>query len=242
MKLKDLIKEGLDPKAQKFLDAIQVIDRDIKDLKNITVDATPQGNWSVYFKGKRMGTINGKVLDDSTIMKYGLEESTIKSVNEVSDETYLIHRFTSSGQDAAQNFIDDNNIDAKKLVKYLKPTDNEGMRNRYMVRDIIGGKTDNNTKQKFIKLFKESVNKSKLNEAEEVTLMQLDPAKQKQVQAFVKFFGGKILQIFDGIHGNIVDIKMSDSNWRMDTQDLKDLISLKIRWIEFDKQTVSIGF
>ena len=43
-------------------------------------------------------------------------------------------------------------------------------------------------------------------------------------------------------HGNIVDIKMSESNWRMDTQDLKDLISLKIRWIEFDKQTVSIGF
>ena len=160
MKLKDLIKEGLDPKAQKFLDAIQVIDRDIKDLKNITVDATPQGNWSVYFKGKRMGTINGKVLDDSTIMKYGLEESVSKSINE----------------------------------------------------------------------------------AEEVSFMQLDPAKQKQVQQFVKFFGGKILQIWDGIHGNIVDIKMSDSNWRMDTQDLKDLISLKIRWIEFDKQTVSIGF
>jgi hypothetical protein len=152
--------EGLDPKAQKFLDAIQVIDRDIKDLKNITVDATPQGNWSVYFKGKRMGTINGKVLDDTTIMKYGLEESVSKSINE----------------------------------------------------------------------------------AEEVTFMQLDPAKQKQVQTFVKFFGGKIVQIFDGIHGNIVDIKMSDSNWRMDTQDLKDLISLKIRWIEFDKQTVSIGF
>ena len=85
MKLKDLIKEGLDPKAQKFLDAIQVIDRDIKDLKNITVDATPQGNWSVYFKGKRMGTINGKVLDDSTIMKYGLEESSIKSVNEAEE-------------------------------------------------------------------------------------------------------------------------------------------------------------
>jgi hypothetical protein len=77
IKLKDLIKEGLDPKAQKFLDAIQVIDRDIKDLKNITVDATPQGNWSVYFKGKRMGTINGKMLDDSTIMKYGLEESVV---------------------------------------------------------------------------------------------------------------------------------------------------------------------
>lgn len=65
--------EALDPKAEKFLDAIQVNDRSIKDLKNITVDATPQGNWSVYYKGKRMFTLNGKMLDDKTIMKYGLE-------------------------------------------------------------------------------------------------------------------------------------------------------------------------
>lgn len=67
------INEALDPKAEKFLDAIQVNDRSIKDLKNITVDATPQGNWSVYYKGKRMFTLNGKMLDDKTIMKYGLE-------------------------------------------------------------------------------------------------------------------------------------------------------------------------
>jgi len=67
------VNEALDPKAQKFLDAIQVNDRSIKDLKNITVDATPQGNWSVYYKGKRMFTLNGKMLDDKTIMKYGLE-------------------------------------------------------------------------------------------------------------------------------------------------------------------------
>lgn len=67
------VNEALDPKAEKFLDAIQVNDRNIKDLKNITVDATPQGNWSVYYKGKRMFTLNGKMLDDKTIMKYGLE-------------------------------------------------------------------------------------------------------------------------------------------------------------------------
>jgi hypothetical protein len=67
------VNEALDPKAEKFLDAIQVNDRSIKDLKNITVDATPQGNWSVYYKGKRMFTLNGKMLDDKTIMKYGLE-------------------------------------------------------------------------------------------------------------------------------------------------------------------------
>jgi hypothetical protein len=84
--------------------------------------------------------------------------------------------------------------------------------------------------------------KTMMNEASEIKFNELDPAKQKQVQQFVKFFGGKILQIFDGIHGNIVDIQMSQPNWRLDTSDLKDLISLKIRWIEFDNRNVSIGF
>jgi len=74
MKLKDLLNEiNLTPKAAKFLDAIQIHDRSIKDLKNITVDASPQGNWSVYYKGKRLGTVNSRLLDDETIMKYGLE-------------------------------------------------------------------------------------------------------------------------------------------------------------------------
>ncbi len=74
-------------------------------------------------------------------------------LKEVSDEAYTIHRFTNCGQNAAQDFIDDNNVDGEKLVKFLKKTDNEGLRNRYMVRDIIAGKTDKNTKQKFIKSF-----------------------------------------------------------------------------------------
>ena len=74
MKLKDILSEvSLTPKAERFLDAIQLHDRGIKDLKYITVDATPQGNWSVYYKGKRLGTINSKLLDDDTIRKYGLE-------------------------------------------------------------------------------------------------------------------------------------------------------------------------
>jgi len=78
------VNEALDPKAEKFLDAIQVNDRSIKDLKNITVDATPQGNWSVYYKGKRMFTLNGKMLDDKTIMKYGLEHMD-ESINELTN-------------------------------------------------------------------------------------------------------------------------------------------------------------
>ena len=69
-----MLKEiSYDPRAEKFLDAIKVVDSSIKDLKNITVDATPKGNWTVYHKGKVLTTINGKLLDDSTIMKYGME-------------------------------------------------------------------------------------------------------------------------------------------------------------------------
>jgi len=162
MKLKDLLKEGLDPKAQKFLDAIQVIDRDIKDLKNITVDATPQGNWSVYFKGKRMGTINSRMLDDTTIMKYGLEENVSKSITEAS----------------------------------------------------------------------------------EVQLTDLQPTQQKQVKAFEQLLGGKADSIFDGIHGFIVDIKVSGGHgaYRFDTDDLKKLVALKIRWVEANGTTISVAF
>lgn len=73
-KLTSLLGEvSYDYKAKKFLDAIQVVDRSIKDLKNITVDATPRGNWQVYHKGRVLTTINGRMLDDETIMKYGLE-------------------------------------------------------------------------------------------------------------------------------------------------------------------------
>jgi hypothetical protein len=90
-KLKESVNEALDPKAEKFLDAIQVNDRSIKDLKNITVDATPQGNWSVYYKGKRMFTLNGKMLDDKTIMKYGLEhmDESLSEGKSNEDKVYI---------------------------------------------------------------------------------------------------------------------------------------------------------
>lgn len=74
IQLTSMLKEiSYDLRAKRFLDTIQVVDNSIKDLKSITVDATPKGNWTVYNKGKVLTTINGKLLDDSTIMKYGLE-------------------------------------------------------------------------------------------------------------------------------------------------------------------------
>jgi len=141
-----------------------------------------------------------------------------------------------------QDYLKNNKIEMGSIKKEVGDTPYKGGHNdirktNYEVKIKADGKLDLYTHKTIV-----TENKNLLKEASEIQLKELDSTKQKQVQQFVKFFGGKVITIWDGIHGNIVDIKMSEPNWRMDTSDLKDLISLKIRWIEFDKQTVSIGF
>ena len=141
-----------------------------------------------------------------------------------------------------QDYLKNNKIEMGNIKKEVGDTPYKGGHNdirktNYEVKIKADGKLDLYTHKTIV-----TESKNLLKEASEIKFNELDSTKQKQVQQFVKFFGGKIITIWDGIHGNIVDIKMSEKNWRMDTQDLKDLISLKIRWIEFDNQTVSIGF
>jgi hypothetical protein len=85
---------------------------------------------------------------------------------------------------------------------------------------------------------------TQLNEASEVMYKELKPVHQKQVQAFEKIIGGKHSQIFDGIHGMIVDIEVSGGhgNYRFEAADLKKLLSLKVRWIEADGDLITIAF
>jgi hypothetical protein len=86
---------------------------------------------------------------------------------------------------------------------------------------------------------------SQLNEASEVQLGEIPVAKAKQVMAFEKIIGGKHSQIFDGIHGMIVDIEAKGnfgSGYRFGADELKKLLALKMRWIEADGDTISIGF
>jgi hypothetical protein len=86
--------------------------------------------------------------------------------------------------------------------------------------------------------------KNLLNEASEVGYAELKPIHQKQVQAFEKIIGGKHSQIWDGIHGMIVDIdkKSMGGSYRFEADEMKKLISLKVRWVEGDRDNVSIGF
>jgi hypothetical protein len=59
-------------KANRFLQAVRVADNDIK-LKDITVEASPRGNWVVFEHGKVIMTVNQDMLDEETIRTYNLE-------------------------------------------------------------------------------------------------------------------------------------------------------------------------
>ena len=59
-------------KANRFLEAVRVADNDIK-LKDITVEASPRGNWVVFEHGKVIMTVNHDMLDEETIRTYNLE-------------------------------------------------------------------------------------------------------------------------------------------------------------------------
>jgi len=86
---------------------------------------------------------------------------------------------------------------------------------------------------------------TQLNEAEEMQFNQLDPQRKKQVMAFEKVIGGKYSQIWQGIHGYVVDIEASGnfgSGYRFDANTLKKLLALKVRWIEADGDLVTIAF
>jgi hypothetical protein len=155
-KLKESVNEALDPKAEKFLDAIQVNDRSIKDLKNITVDATPQGNWSVYYKGKRMFTLNGKMLDDKTIMKYGLEHMdeslsdkdgkfVKESVTEAKSDYEVYHKSYTSAIEAARAYAEKkgyeiNNDDAFTKIGMGPRKPSEGKTNKFSIELSKDGK------------------------------------------------------------------------------------------------------
>jgi len=68
----------------------------------------------------------------------------------VSQDAHYVHIVTGCGQDAAQNFIDDNKIDGRKLADYVKQY--KDSKEKYDVRDIIAG-TGVGANKSFVKRF-----------------------------------------------------------------------------------------
>lgn len=89
---------------------------------------------------------------------------------------------------------------------------------------------------------KNLLKEQKINEASKIDFKELDPTKQKLVKLLEGFFDGKMETIYDGIHGNIVEIKVGIGGTRLTKGDLKELAGMNIRWIEYDSRIVSVGF
>ena len=141
-----------------------------------------------------------------------------------------------------QDYLRDNKIEMGSIKKEVGDTPFKGGHNdirktNYEVKIKEDGKLDLYTHKTVL-----TENKKVINEASEIEFKELISNQQKQVLAFEKFFNGKRQTIWKGIHGYIVDIKIPMGRNRLETSDLKNLSNMKFRWVEFDNQTVSIGF
>jgi hypothetical protein len=85
----------------------------------------------------------------------------------LSMDAVYIHQITGCGQNAAQNFIDDYDMDAEKLVAYLKR--HKDSKEKYDVRDMING---TNRNKRFMKQF--------LNEKVDMELLKFEMDKLKK--------------------------------------------------------------
>jgi hypothetical protein len=108
-------------------------------------------------------------LPNGEVMKHAPNELTL-SVNEgVSRDAAYIHGILQSGQDATQNFIDDNGLDGEKLSDYVKA--NRNNIDGYNVKHYISGERGTvgsvpKLRQAFIKKFKKgkSVNETSMSD------------------------------------------------------------------------------
>lgn len=141
-----------------------VVIKNNKVVKQVNVN-TPQSIPANYTSLQK-DYPNSRIRVEDSTGKIVFGES--KSVNEgVSRDAAYIHGILQSGQDATQNFIDDNGLDGEKLSDYVKA--NRNNIDGYNVKHYISGERGTvgsvpKLRQAFIKKFKKgkSVNEEKV--------------------------------------------------------------------------------
>jgi hypothetical protein len=142
-----------------------VVIKNNKVVKQVNVN-TPQSIPANYTSLQK-DYPNSRIRVEDSTGKIVFGES--KSVNEgVSRDAAYIHGILQSGQDATQNFIDDNGLDGEKLSDYVKS--NRNNIDGYNVKHYISGERGTvgsvpKLRQAFIKKFKKgkSVNESSMS-------------------------------------------------------------------------------
>lgn len=82
-----------------------------------------------------------------------------------------------------------------------------------------------------------------INEASRVEIKDMDKKAQLAIKYWTKLFHGKAEDGFDGIHGLIVNIRVTSVIGRYTSETIAHLAKgPKYRWIEFDERYINIGF
>lgn len=86
-------------------------------------------------------------------------------------------------------------------------------------------------------------NSTEINEAEEVDIKTMERKPRVSIKYWEKLFKGKAEEVFDGIHGYIVIIRVSTIQKRHQSTTFENLTKgPDYRWIEFDDKYIKIGF
>ena len=92
-------------------------------------------------------------------------------------------------------------------------------------------------------LTREVAKPSGLNEASRVEVKDMDKKAQLAIKYWTKLFHGKAEDAFDGIHGLIINIRVSSVITRLRSETIAHLSKgPEYRWIEFDDKYIAIGF
>ena len=82
-----------------------------------------------------------------------------------------------------------------------------------------------------------------INEASRVEVKDMDKKAQLAIKYWTTLFHGKPEDAFDGIHGLIVNIRVSSIINRLRSETIAKLAKgPEYRWIEFDEKYIQIGF
>lgn len=120
-----------------------------------------QLNFSDAYLDKRLTGTNplSPFIPTAKHARYRTVPDGLKRLSEgVTPEAAQLHAMTSCGQDAAQDFFDENNVDAKALVDYVSRNKQTNPTLVYDVRDYISGRKgtvggEKRLRDKFIKQF-----------------------------------------------------------------------------------------
>jgi len=122
-KMQQIGKKTLPSDAKKIMDALKTNNSKYSDSSKVTVEATPKGNWRLYYDGKDTGvTIKGSVLSEDTIRDLNWEHHDVDNIPAKKD-TKVVHDINGAKVTVTKNTDGSYTLEAKgKKIKSDDPS------------------------------------------------------------------------------------------------------------------------